>query len=206
MSYFKFHDLSKKTERLQKEISDSKPVWGENEEDDSQQLHQVKKKWLKQQNQEFQKLKQQQSQNRNIKTVVFTLVSITLVAIALPFVPKLWRISVESIAELIPENTQADGKPKQGRFLEKLKTMQEEYKQKEKVQQLVNACEKDPLKTPADCQKIAETTTAENQNSITGDTGNQEGEENTIGDQLVDSLNSIDQYNKDLKRAIEMSD
>lgn len=199
MSNFKFHDLSKKTERLQKEISDSKSVWGDNGEDDTQQLRQVKKKWLKQQNQEFQKIKHQQSQNRNIKSVVSTLVSITLVAIALPFIPKLWQISVESFAELIPEKTQ--GKAKEGGFLERIKTMQADYKEKERIEKLVKACEKDPLKTPADCEKIAETASTSTTNA-----SSEQGGEKTIGDQLVDSLNSLEQYNRDLKKAIEMSD
>ena len=203
MSYFKFHDLSKKTERLQKEISDSTSIWGDNGEDDTQQLRLVKKKWLKQQNHEFQKLQHQQSQNRSIKTVVSTLVTITLVAIALPFVPKLWQISVESFAELIPERKEEESKDG---FLDKLKAMQDEYQEKEKIEKLVKACEKDPLKTPADCQKIAETATVKQTNPVTKGNDNQEEGKNNIGDQLEDSLDSIDQYNKDLKKAIEMSE
>lgn len=85
---------------------------GENGEDEEKQLRQVKKKWLRQQNQEFQKLKHQESQNRSIKTLVSTLISIALIAIAFPFIPKLWQISVETVAEFLPKDSQTSGKPK----------------------------------------------------------------------------------------------
>lgn len=198
MYYFKFHDLSKKTERLQKEISDSPPVWGDNGEDEQKKLLQVKKKWLKKQNREFKKLKSEQSQNRNIKAVISTLFTIFLIAIALSFLPKLWRITRESIVEIIPENSQ---QAKQGGFLDKLKAMRDEYQQKEKIELLVKACKKDPLKTPEDCQKIAETAMVEER-----DSNNQKGGKAKLGQQLGESLDSIDQYNKDWKKAIDMTE
>lgn len=206
MSYFKFHDLSKKTERLQKEISDSQPLWGENGEDEEKQLRQVKKKWLRQQNQEFQKLKHQESQNRSIKTLVSTLISIALIAIALPFLPKLWQISVETVAEFLPKDSQTSGKPKKGGFLEKLKAMQDEYKHKEKIKQLVKVCEKDPQKTSEECQTIAEMSINNDTKPNNVNDYNDNNGKVTIEDQLLESLDNIDQYNKDVKKAIEMSE
>ncbi|MBD2392958.1 hypothetical protein H6G11_01650 [Cyanobacterium aponinum FACHB-4101] len=125
---------------------------------------------------------------------------------AFPFIPKLWQISVETVAEFLPKDSQTSGKPKKGGFLEKLKAMQDEYKQKEKIQQLVKAREKNPQKTPEECQTIAETSiTNDTKSNNVNDSNNSDGKV-TIEDQLLDSLDNIDQYNKDLKKAIKMSE
>ncbi|RMD72061.1 MAG: hypothetical protein D6822_01980, partial [Cyanobacteria bacterium J149] len=131
---------------------------------------------------------------------------IALIAIALPFLPKLWQISVETVAEFLPKDSQTLGKPKKKGFLEKLKAMEDEYKHKEKIKQLVKACEKDPQKTSEECQTIAEMSMNNDTKPNNVNDSNDNNGKVTIEDQLLESLDNIDQYNKDVKKAIEMSE
>lgn len=173
MSQFKHHNLSKSAERLSKEISDSPSLWDDdNPEKEQEMMTKVKQQWRKKQHREFTKLQKEENQRQSINNLFSKVFILVISAIALPFIPLLWKVSVESFVEFLPKEkpAMASGEKKTG-FLNRLKEIQTKYNSKEKA-------------------------------------GNEikEGDKTKLGDQLVESLDNIDKYNQNLKKAIDMSD
>ncbi|BAQ64897.1 hypothetical protein [Geminocystis sp. NIES-3709] len=179
MAINRFQNWSKRTQRMQKESLNSSSVWDNSIEEEQENIEQVKRQWQEKQHREFQRIQYEESQNRKIKLMISTLVSITLIAIAFPHIPYWWENTKNTIAELFPEETPKTSS-KKGGFLDKLKKLQEKQSNQENNKQ----------------------------DNLTEDNTDKQkkGSKATIGEQLEESVDNIEDHNKNFQKAIDLSD
>ncbi|WP_017295206.1 hypothetical protein [Geminocystis herdmanii] len=181
MTNNRFQDWSKRTERIQKQALNAPSVWDNSVEEEQKTIEEVKQQWQNKQHQQFKRIQKQENEHQNIKIIVSSLVSFTLIAIAVPNIPAWWQMGKNSFAELFPEDTEANSgnQPIKGGFLDKIKKLQQKQANKENNQE----------------------------NSLKEDgTVKKEGGKATIADQLEESVDNIDNYNQNLQKAIDISD
>lgn len=182
MATNRYQDFSKRTERIQKQALNAPSVWDNCPEEEQKTIEEVKQQWQNKQHRQFKRIQKQENEHKNIKVIVSSLVSLTLIAIAFPHLPTWWQTGKNTFAELLPGETEANSgaQLKKGGFLDKIKKLQQKQANKENNQE----------------------------NSVTEDgTGtHKKTGKATIADQLEESVDNIDNYNQKLQKAIDISD
>lgn len=181
MANNRFQDWSKRTERIQQQALNAPSVWDNSVEEEQKTIEEVKQQWQNKQHRQFKRIQKQENEHKNIKIILSSLVSLTLIAIAFPHIPSWWQMGKNSFAELFPEEKQASsgGQLKKGGFLDKLKKLQGKQANQDNNQD----------------------------GTVTEDgTGNKKEGKATIAEQLEESVDNIDKYNQNLKKAIDISD
>lgn len=181
MANNRFQDWSKRTERIQQQALNAPSVWDNSVEEEQKTIEEVKQQWQNKQHRQFKRIQKQENEHKNIKIILSSLVSLTLVAIAFPHIPSWWQMGKNSFAELFPEEKQASSgrQLKKGGFLDKLKKLQGKQANQDNNQD----------------------------DTVTEDgTGNKKEGKATIAEQLEESVDNIDKYNQNLKKAIDISD
>lgn len=182
MANNRFQDWSKRTERLQSQALNAPSVWDNSVEEEQKNIQEVKQQWQKKQHQKFQHIQKKESEHKNLKTIVSTLVGVTLMAMAFPHIPSWWQNGQNMVAGWFPEETEANSgaQLKKGGFLDKLKKLQEKQANEENNQN--DTITEDGTATQKKAGKAS------------------------IAEQLEQSVDSIDKYNRDLRKAIDISD
>jgi hypothetical protein len=122
-----FRKSQSRTEKLQKNTENSPSLWDISPEKEQENIDKVKKQWEKKQHQKFTRIRYEELQNKNIKVIVSSLVSITLIVVAFPFITNWWKMGQNVIIESSSEETAEDGSEKGG-FLNKLNDLQKKQK------------------------------------------------------------------------------
>lgn len=182
MANNRYQDFSKRTERIQKQALNAPSVWDNCPEEEQKTIEEVKQKWQNKQHRQFKRIQKQENEHKNIKVIVSSLASLTLIAIAVPNIPAWWEMSKNTYAELFPEETEANSgaQLKKGGFLDKIKKLQTKQANKENNQE--NSVTEDGTDTQKKAGKA------------------------TIAEQLEESVDNIDNYNQKLQKAIDISD
>lgn len=179
MANNRFQDWSKRTERIQKQALNAPSVWDNSIEEEQKTIEEVKQQWQNKQHKQFKRIQKQENEHQNIKIIVSSLVSLTLIAIAFPHIPGWWQMGKSSFAELFSEEIEANSgeKLEKGGFLDKIKQLQ---------QKQVN--------------------TKSNQNTTVTEDGTDTNKKAIMTEQLEESVDNIGDYNKNLQKAIDISD
>lgn len=181
MANNRFQDWSKRTERIQKQVLNAPSVWDNSVEEEQKTIEEVKQQWQQKQHRQFKRIQKQENEHKNIKVIVSSLVSLTLIAIAFPHIPSWWQNGQEMVASLSSEEAEGSSgeQLKKGGFLDKLKKLQGKQANKQNNQD----------------------------GTVTEDgSGNKKEGKATIAEQLEESVDNIDKYNQDLRKAIDISD
>jgi hypothetical protein len=191
MSNNRYQDWSKRTKEVQKQALNAPSVWDNSVEEEQKTIEEVKQQWQNKQHRQFKRIQTQENEHKNIKVIVSSLVSITLIAIALPHLPAWWQIGKNTYSELFTKEIEAnsDKTLKKGGFLDKIKKLHQKQAEKENNQE--NSVIKD------DTQKKAGKATIADQLEESVDNIDKYNEE---------SVDNIDKYNNDLQKAIDLSD
>jgi hypothetical protein len=122
-----FRQWISKKETIEENKENSPLLWNNSLEKEQENIDKVKKQWQKKQHQEFKRIRHQEFEKRNIKVIISSLVTITLIAVAFPYVANWWEMGHNSIMESSSEETAEDGSEKGG-FLNKLNDLKQEQK------------------------------------------------------------------------------
>ncbi|MGI0482487.1 hypothetical protein ACN4EE_17100 [Geminocystis sp. CENA526] len=179
MANNRFQNWSKRTERLQSQALNAPSVWDNSVEEEQKNIQEVKQQWQKKQHQKFQHIQKKESESQNLQMIVSTLVGVVLMVMAFPHIPSWWQNGQNIVAGWFPEDTEANSgaQLKKGGFLDKLKKLQQKQANEENNQD----------------ETVTEDATGTNKKA-------------TIGEQLEESVDSIDKYNRDLQKAIDISE
>ena len=202
MSQFNRRDLSKKTEKLQKEIANSSPLWGKTIEEEQKDMQRVKKKWQQKQHQQYNRLQYQQKEKKNIKTIISSLVTVTIVAVVIPYIPHWWQLTAnfmsESFSPDAEKTLEATSEKNLDNLLIKLKDIDDNQALTEVEKQIIR--DNPQLLS---CSVEANECNIEQINNAPDDQGNSVN-------QLIDKLQKINQkmnlHQDRLQKAIDMSD
>ncbi|BAQ62340.1 hypothetical protein GM3708_2746 [Geminocystis sp. NIES-3708] len=118
---------SEKIPQIETKSQNSLSLWDNSSEVDQENIDKVKRQWQRKQHQTFKRIRYQESQNKNIKTIVSSFVGVTLIALAFPHVANWWAIGQNVITESSSEEIVEDGSEK-GRFLNKLNDLKQDKK------------------------------------------------------------------------------
>lgn len=124
------YNSNKKSEEIpqtETKSQNSPSLWDNSSEMDQENIDKVKRQWQKKQHQTFKRIRHQESQNKNIKTIVSSFVGVTLTALAFPHIANWWAMGHNVITESFSEEIVEDGSEKGG-FLNKLNGLKQEQK------------------------------------------------------------------------------
>jgi len=97
--------ISKK-ETIEENKENSPLLWNNSLEEEQENIDKVKKQWQKKQHQEFKRIRHQEFEKRNIKVIISSLLTITVIAVAFPYFPHWWQTGKNIIVELFPQDKQ----------------------------------------------------------------------------------------------------
>lgn len=198
MSNYRFNEWSKRTERFDNDTANSS-LWNDFPEEDEKEIKKIKQQWQKQQRKEFKRIKQHDFQRKNTKAVVSTLITLAIVGVGVSFVPNLLKMTKQTLVESfsteseVVNGNQNGSSDKSPSIIEKLKALEK----RSKTGNFKDDCVKTP--TAVVCQS--------EENNVTGNgAGNIDpNQPSTINEQVHQSIDQINEYNKKLQEVMDGS-
>ncbi len=102
MSSYNFREWSKRNQRIKEELTNAPTIWEESPEEIVRKTKRIKQQWRREEELKFQEIKKEETQNRYIKTILHSLIGITILAAIIPTIPSLLRFGQEKIAKWFP--------------------------------------------------------------------------------------------------------
>jgi hypothetical protein len=114
MSLYRFREWSKQNQRIKEELANAPTVWDQSPEELIRKTKQIKQQWRKEEELKFQEITKEETQNRYIKNILHTLISITILASIITTIPGLLRLGQQKMTEWLPTEetkTNTENKP-----------------------------------------------------------------------------------------------
>jgi hypothetical protein len=200
MSSYRFNEWSKRTERFEHDTSNSS-LWNDSPAEDHKKIKQIKQKWQQQQQQQFKRIQQHDLHRKNTKAVVSTLITLAIIAFCVPYLPGLVKMTRQTIAESFSPDSEVVNSKQNGASDKKSPGILQRLKELEAKSKSGNFQDNCPESENGQVCQPGE--------GVVNDNGDNTGPTNkppTLSEQAHQSITQIEDYNKKLQQAIDMSD